>query len=784
VSFRGIIPPGIPSRAHALMVVLCGLSFSARLQALVLQAPVGGEAITVPHDRIVCNPLPEGWSADATRRRLRPPADRGHVGKAGAVLLAPTWGACSTNAAEKAFVVTTGAVPTIDPGSVTVSVDGGRLELHGDGLEGARIAWKSGSIAGSDVCLNVTKDKGRELCALNVDKTLPADPLRITLTWAPPGGRTDTDVVTYDKFGSALSDELRHLAAARVTISRVFSPSHVVDVASGEGQVELVHPEAVSSVECGTARCDVTRTGVVVRTVPAAATTVSVRLKLAPRVFLVHGDASDTVSAETLTVLRCPLSIVSGEPLRNVDDLSVLVRLDKSCGRNVEELKWTASGESAEVTRAETLADGVYVLLRIGRAPEHLTIVASRSDETAVLAVTSAKTREAPALRTSLSLPGYGEIGFVPKNRDALVAVSPVAANGRLVPMAVPGAYTVEERGDGFHIRGVYTSGGYTALRFAYRSTSVPDEFRDTSFATLVDPVQRPIREASVPAPLGASSVTKHPIVDLLCSLGGKIASITPGTTPHIPFGARDSCRLVIHRERIALENGEQRLDVDVAVTAASGSERPEAKQTLHLVLRHGSQQDVMWIHGAKEQFDRISVRVTHLIDESEYTDGVSDRVALPSAQWTIVTEDANLKFYATVAIPASLYRFSKDPGDLGTGPLALNFGVLSRLTWLNREGHEGLVGLETGAMAMGLETDKQRQLALVLGLGVSVPLGNINQPTQAAVNIHAWVAYSVGRRTGDIIGPNGIATDHVTLNPWAFVFGPSITIGNIGTFL
>jgi hypothetical protein len=29
-----------------------------------------------------------------------------------------------------------------------------------------------------------------------------------------------------------------------------------------------------------------------------------------------------------------------------------------------------------------------------------------------------------------------------------------------------------------------------------------------------------------------------------------------------------------------------------------------------------------------------------------------------------------------------------------------------------------------------------------------------------------------------------GAPTATVKLNPWAFVFGPSITIGNVGTFL
>jgi hypothetical protein len=337
---------------------------------------------------------------------------------------------------------------------------------------------------------------------------------------------------------------------------------------------------------------------------------------------------------------------------------------------------------------------------------------------------------------------------------------------------------------DGYHIRGDFTSGGFTALRFAYRVPTLPEPFADTDFATLTDPVQRPIREANVPAPLGASSVTSRPIIEVACLFGKKgLRTVPAGTSPHIPFSDRDSCRLVIHRERIPADGGEQRVDVDVSVTSVSG-ERPEAKLTQRLVLRNGSKQDVIWVRGAKEQFDRIAIRVTHVIDESQYMGGSPTRTEIPSAQWTIVTESSRFKFYATAAIPAALYRFSKDPQNLGNGPLALNFGVLSRLTWLDSQGHEGLLGLEAGVMGMGLATDKDRQLALVGGLGVSVPLGNLNQPTQASVNIHAWVAYTVGPHEGRLLDDKGNATETIDLNPWAFVFGPSITIGNVGTFL
>ncbi len=168
---------------------------------------------------------------------------------------------------------------------------------------------------------------------------------------------------------------------------------------------------------------------------------------------------------------------------------------------------------------------------------------------------------------------------------------------------------------------------------------------------------------------------------------------------------------------------------------------------------------EVVWITGAKQQFDRINVRVHHVVEEARYLMGNEYR--LPIGQWTIVTEDARLKFYATATIPSGLFRFSNDPQDLGSGALALNFGVLARLTLLSDDGKESLVGLETGMMGMGLASEKARELAIVSGIGVGVPLGNVNQPTQASLNIHAWISYSLGKREGLLVDGDGDTARH-----------------------
>ncbi len=276
-----------------------------------------------------------------------------------------------------------------------------------------------------------------------------------------------------------------------------------------------------------------------------------------------------------------------------------------------------------------------------------------------------------------------------------------------------------------------------------------------------------------------------HDSPDGLCrnDSSGHSLKVVPGLPLHIPFEQRDGCRLIIHPERIPAEDGEQRLDVDVEVTSVGGTTRSDGHFTQRLTLSHGAEPHVIWFHGVKSQFDRITVRLTHVTEDSQYIRGGGSRVEVPSAQWTIVTENTRWRFYATVSIPVELFRFSSDPNGAGTGPLSLNLGVLSRFTWVTRDGTEGILGLEGGVMGMGLATDNTRQLNIVGGLGIGVPIGNVGQTSQASVNIHAWAAYRLGNEFAHSLDASGnaIPAQFVALKHWSFIFGPSVTFGNVG---
>jgi hypothetical protein len=658
--------------------------------------------------------------------------------------------------------------PELDPGKVAFYPDQGRVEIVGANLAGLRLRWQTDKGSGTDSCAEPILAGKRQSCSFAVPRDLPAD---VRFSWAPPAGPPMAAME-----GGAFAP----LKPARVVVDRLFSATtNAVDLSGGVGRIPLVHPEAIAEVDCAQARCELAETAIEARAVSAAATGLTVHVHLAPHYFVLRNDTPDNTFSQTLAVLHCPADVVSGPPLRRTDSASLLVRLGGRCGGDPRGLRWTANGEAATIVQTAPERDSVLVLLSVGDIEDAtLTVTAARPEaDGAVVAVAHTPTRPAPAVHATLEIPGHGSVDFLPTNRDALVHVAPVGGHARLVVLPEEGAYRVSSDGNGARVRGEEGAGGFVALRFGYRVDGLPPPFAATDLAILSDSLQRPIHEASVPAPVGPSALGSDPLVELLCTdEHGKAQRIVPGKQTSIPFSRRDGCRVVIHRERFKPEDGTQDLTVDVDVTKVDDSPRSDAHVSERMVLRPSPEPRIFWIRGVKGQFDRVTVRVAHVADDARYLDARESRTSLPAAQWTLIVGEGRLRFYATAAIPTGLFHITAP-----SGILTLNFGALSRLTWLDREGHEGLIGLELGAMGVGLAStpDFPPTLAVLGGVGVSIPIGNRGEPTQAAVNLHAWVAYEL---RNDYTYPSGTST--LTASHWSFLFGPSITIGNIGTNL
>jgi hypothetical protein len=741
----------------------------------VVQMPQGGRPVPVGKGKVICGPVPEGWSVEAGARLVRPPA--GDLGTRSFQVRVAGEGQSCGQAKETVTLQVTGRWPDIDGASVIFYPDEGRLEWKGQRLGGTQIVWQAGKRSGQDRCLDPTPGKGQH-CVVPLERGLPLD---AALHWLPALARFGENVLTYDAAGQLVDPRVFRLQPTRTVIAQLLVPGSSIDISSGMGQLPLLHPRAVASVDCGLARCELTEGGVVVRGVPGLATQLTLQLKLVPRVYLQRGDKLDAALTATLPILHCPLTVASGLPLRDADDTQILVKMDQRCKGDVR-LRWTVGAEPAEVVRSVRGADQTLVLLRVGRiASGSVTITANRQDaEGGIIGAVTTKTEPPPRPRAAVELPGYGRIDFVPTNRTAVLTVSDPGERASLVPLPIDGVYSVKNEKGRSLIRGDDAAGGLVSLRFGYRVDGLPAEFAGTNLAVLTEQVQRPVREASVPAPFGATKDRPEPLMELVCAdARGVPTAIQPGTPVRIPYDSRDTCRVLIHQERLRPEDGLQEIVLEVEVSRPEGGKRPEASVNERIVLRPGGELRTIFLKGVTAQFDHIVIRASHVVDETRYVLSPSARQAPPSLQWSATVEGGWARLYATVAIPAGLYRMN-DP----TGQLTLNFGVLSRLTWLDRNGKEGLLGLELGLMGVGLipqrsgTADVPRTLAAVAGLGLRINLG-----AGAAVGVHLWGAHEFRDDYTYVTRP-GDTTTARRASHWALYFGPSIAIGNAGTNL
>lgn len=761
------------------MVALALLFTWVATAAPIKQVPEGGRAIPVVQKGIVCGPVAGGWSLSSDGRSIRPPSkEAGEFARTLDLKVAEEAEQCASSQ-EIVTVIATGAFPNIDAAGTTFFPDEGRIELKGQRLQDVPVAWsvpakseQEAAREGLDVCLNPSSGSKQE-CTVPLAPGLPTD---AALYWVPPHGKRGPEVTTYDANGTLVAPESFQIRPGRVVLTRPLVQSSGVDLSKGPGRVVVSHPEAVASVDCAPARCELADGAIAIRNVPGGVEAqVTLRVRLVPRVLIARGDAFDAAVSVTLPVLACPLTAVEDTVLRDVAEPALVVRLGAACGHDPQGLLWTVNGERAEVGRVVKAPDGIYVLLRTeGTSARQITISAASSPlERTVVASTTAKTLPLPYPRANLELPNHGSIDFIPTNRPALVQVAGSGAQGRFALHPIEGAYRVTTQDTSTFVRGDTTAGGFVALRFGYRVPSLPGELSTMDLALVDERVQRAVREASVPTNVAN-------LIEFVCTgQDGVDQSIGPSSPYRINYAKRHTCRVIIHRERLAPEEGSQEIVLRIDVTKPDGSTRAESHVEQRMLLRSGGEARVIPIQGNLGQFDRIMVQVAHVADESRYALSATDRAGLPSAQWTAIVQGGLLRLYATGAVPAGLYRVTQPSGQL-----TLNFGVLSRLVLLNDEGQERLVGIEIGLMGLGLIPQSSNihfppTLALVGGLGLRVPIG-----TGAAVGVQAWISHEFrGDITRDLkAGEDPNTTDlRVPSSKWSFMFGPSISIGNVG---
>jgi len=756
------------------------VGFCARTaHAETLQAAVDSKAFSLSEGRVACAAASGGWLIEpgSGAHALRPPVTSEAVGTAVTLKVAPSAAACATSSSS-VELVTTAHAPVIDLASVVLQPDQGKLDVRGHRLNGIAVAWRSNIASGVDVCESPKLENGLEHCSFDVGHGLPSDPASGSLSLIPAGGRASAEVSNYDPDGKLVPAESLLLKPARVVLSGVVPADASIDLSTGHGEVELTHPDAIAAVDCGAQRCELTRTGLLVRSLSSNVSSVDVKFKLIPGVFVGKGAQNDATPTAHLAVVHCPMSVPSGPLLRDTENARMVLRIEGRCASEVPSLRFLIGSDTVEVV--DTLVDstGTDVLLRVGSSSASaLTVTAvQRDDPGLAVAVARVETIDAPRSSASLEIPGHKNLGFIPTNRPAIVHLPPLG-HAHLVPLPVPGVYSVSKQGSDYVVIGDADASGLVALRFGYRVDSLPGALADTDLGQLTSPLQRNIHEANLPAPIGGSALGPHPIVEFVCGTGDDPAQrLMPGVTAHFPFESRDNCRLIFHRDRLDPSYGTQKLNLEIDVVDSDGSSRADGHVSETIVMRPGGDPIYAWINGVKAPFDRILVRLSHAADEAHYVGGLEIQSGAPEVKWTAILGTGRARLYATTTIPTGLYRF----GDAAhSGVLSLNFGIISRLTWLSQEGHEGFLGLEGGIMAIGLTNDKSdtgnslTQVGLVAGIGFSVPIANRSTPTQASINLHAWFEEDISHHPGDS-----------QASRTSIIFGPSISIGNVGTNL
>jgi hypothetical protein len=631
-------------------------------------------------------------------------------------------------------VLLTLALTQLDPRSAVLEPESGTLTVKGKHLNGTVLQWRTDTTSGQDTC---DAPEGQDdSCTFAVPKGLSADPALLQLQAGPDGG------VPFQP--------------SRVLLEHLLPAGAVVDLQADVSRVPLLHPEGVAGAECTDADCELEGTDLVVRKEQGSDDVLDVKLRLRPHVFLKRSGAQpDPAPTFQLPLQRCPVAFAV-TPVRSSREQLMVVKVSGRCGQSTT-LELSSGLQRLPVLRRAAAQGAQYLAAALPRASDEVSVAVLQGAK--IVGTARSSTRTLGAMSATLEVPGAGEVDFLPGNREAKVKLPVVPGGGALALLPTEGAYDVRHDDSGqTWVRGHSGGGGQVALRFGLRERTLPDGLADLDLYELREPVDRRVDVATVPVPL-------ENLVELMCGDGlGHPSVVQPGVTAYVPFQARDTCRLVFHRERLKDENGPQPLKLTTRVVAEDGSARADSAVEQQLAVRSAELPSETFLGGVETAFDRLTVRVTR------------EGPLGAQLQWSVVFGTSRLRLFATTSFPSGLFRVAPEADH--SGILTLNAGAIMRLVWLSKDGHESPLGAEGGLMWVGIASDadpqssRGGQIAMVLGLGLAIPIANQGHATQTSISLHGWIEYEMLR------------TFQHSGSPWGFVFGPALTIGDVGTNL
>ena len=583
-----------------------------------------------------------------------------------------------------------------------------------------------------------------------------------------------------DAAGRRSPGETLALSDGTLEFHRPLVSPRELNIAADRATIPLALPEAVADVRCWRARCARTDEGIEVYAFDPDAPSVRVQLRLAPGCARWEAGQPRDRDVVELPLVRCAMEPAAPVPLlEGVANHRYFIAIARDCfARTPSALELTTQPPTYAYVRSEVasssaawrLFEVMFEKVPMGVRSLELTVVHRDAVRTRLGALPIPVAGGFRPTRVRVELPQMGLVDFLPSNRDARVrlAFDEERWSEELRLEDRVGHYRVRPDEDGsYFVRAASGARGHVALRLAYAPRGLEARLgRPEPLARFDLDARYALRPVNAPLPLvrslgGAEAVaapagialaeTKlgpRPLVRMYCLHGGREVEVLPGRLIAVAFDDRDGCRLVIDRSAIPEAAGEQRLRLSV----------DKREQILTLSRQPGSF-SISLPAGEKEEFDRLTVTVAHEYSGGHYDLAPEHNIG-PEAVYRVVLGDRRFRFSASTALPTGLFRFG-GVGDSDT--VSLSAGVRVRFAFLYRDGSEFPLGLELGVLGTGLSDTPH--LSIVAGLGFSIPVLNPNTPLQTSFNIHAWAEYSP-TRTG------------AGESEWAFLFGPSFTIG------
>lgn len=554
-------------------------------------------------------------------------------------------------------------------------------------------------------------------------------------------------------------------ARAKHVFSRSLVAARRIDAAQEPASLKLRFPDAVERVRCRGARCHLSGGALELYAIEPSVASVRVTLDL-KRGYSRQIDGR-VLSRERveLPLVRCALRAPPRVPLlAGVDQHRYFLAVARDCPvEHARDLDVETDPPSQAYLAGEVRSpeEGWRIFeLVLGHVPElgrQIQIRLLRADHprTTLGSVRVDLARGFTALRAMLALPELGPIDFIPHNRDASLELvfNDDRWRSESVVQSWRGLYRVRHLPEGLRIRAAKGATGSVALRVAYVPGALePFLGHAESLAVVETETRYALRQVNVPIALEGRGADDRAFFQVLCRQGAREIVVPAGRTVSIPFEDRGSCRIVVDPEAIPEQAGEQRLRIQAA-----------GLEEILRVARQAGRISIALPGDRLEEFEVLSLSVAHEYSGGHYQYAPRQNIGA-QMRYRIVAGDSRFRVGASTSLPTGLFRFG---AAADRGSVALSAGVSARFTWLHKEGNEFPVGVDLGLLGTGLSASPD--LSFVGGLGFGIPVLNAKTSLQTSFNIHAWLEYSP-TRSGD---------GH---SRWAFLFGPSITVGRFGT--